>query len=164
MIENIRKLEIGCGTLPHEGYEHNDARVLDHIEYFGRAEELNFPDGTFDEIFGTGIFEHFTYYQAADFLKKAVKWLKLGGFLDINVPDMDKWIIHIVKKDRDEKWIDAVLYGWRFFDYDEHFSWWTQTMMENACIAAGFSRTDVYQKWAYSGETDWHICLKAYKE
>ena len=166
LVMQVRKLEIGAGCeqgAQKAGYEHNELNPGPDVEFVGPAQELEFPDNTWDEIFGTGIFEHFTYEEAVLFLHKAIRWLKPGGVLDINAPDISKWIVHLAKQDRDPQWIAACFHGWQRFPDDEHKSWWSRDMMENVLTAVGFVSLDVYQLWAYQGPDDWHICIKGYK-
>jgi predicted SAM-dependent methyltransferase len=167
MEQVIRKLEICSGPdggTP--GYEHNDINPGPHIDHPGPAQELIFPEATFDEIYGTGAFEHFTYWEAGEFLRRAIVWLKPGGFLDINVPDISKWIQHIVRRDtenKDAQWVENTFLGWRRFPGDAHLSWWSPDIILGALEAAGFVDMDVYRTWAYQGESDWHVCVRAYR-
>ena len=60
-----RHLEIGSGPSPRPGYEHNDVNPGPHIEHVGATHDLEFPDETFVEVFGTGALEHMTFEQVA---------------------------------------------------------------------------------------------------
>jgi predicted SAM-dependent methyltransferase/glycosyltransferase involved in cell wall biosynthesis len=159
----IRKLEIGAGPVPHEGYEHNDLNPGPGIDHVGAIQDLDFPDGTFVEVYGTGAFEHLTYAQAIKFLKKSLRWLTPGGVLDINTPDMMGWVADAIHERKFPAWITAAFEGWCRWPGDEHKSFWTEPLLVMALHEVGFERVHVYQRWAYVGPEDWHICVKAYR-
>jgi predicted SAM-dependent methyltransferase len=159
----MRRLDIGSGDNPIEGYEHNDVQAFPHIEHLGPIQDLEFPEGTFQEIHGSGCLEHLTYWQAAEFMRRAFKWLEPGGVLDINAPDIDHWIEYLVQQDPRTAWVNSAFRGWCRWEGDEHKSWWGEEMLCNALRAVGFVDLDVYQHYWYSGPDDWHICVKAFK-
>jgi predicted SAM-dependent methyltransferase len=158
-----RKLEIGCGPLPTPGYEHNDLNPGPGVDHVGAIQDLNFPDSTFIEVYGTGCLEHLTFLQAVKFLKKALKWLAPGGMLNVNVPDMMGWVKDAIHESKDPKWIAAAFEGWCRWPGDEHKSFWTEQLLVMALYEVGFEKVDVYQRWAYAGPHDWHVCVKAYR-
>jgi predicted SAM-dependent methyltransferase len=157
----MRKLEIGSGANPLDGYEHNDINPGPHIEHVGAAQDLRFPDATFDEIAGWGAIEHLTYPQAAEFFRKVIRWLTPGGMLLMNAPDVEKWIIHLIRQDRPRDWVLAAFDGWRRFPGDEHKSWWTHGMIRAVLETVGFTDIEFQSGHTTDYTTDWHVCVTA---
>lgn len=56
----------------------------------GMLEELNYAENTFDFIIFGAVLEHL--YNPSGSIKRAMKWLKPGGFIHIEVPSSD-WLI-----------------------------------------------------------------------
>lgn len=162
-VKKPRKLEIGCGPLPTPGYEHNDLNAGPGVDHVGPIQELEFPDGTFIEVYGNGCVEHLTFQQAIKFLKKAIHWLTPGGMLHFNVPDMVGWMRDEIHGRKDAAWRKAAFEGWCRWPGDEHKSFWTEQLVVMTLHEIGYEKIDVYQRWAYAGPEDWHVCVKAYK-
>jgi predicted SAM-dependent methyltransferase len=160
-----RRLEIGCGPNPMDwtigDYERNDLNPGPGIDHVGAIQDLEFADSTFIEVYGTGCLEHLTFMQAVKFLKKALHWLRPGGILDVNVPDMMGWVKDAIHETKDEKWIRAAFEGWCRWPGDEHKSFWTEELIVMTLKEVGYTNIDVYQRWAYAGPEDWHICVRA---
>lgn len=108
--EGMKALDIGAGlgkamlSLQHHGF---DAYGLEpSIPFYERAisqmgisseklklgalEELDFTDESFDFITFGAVFEHL--YNPKQCLEKALRWLKPGGVIQIEVPSAD-WFI-----------------------------------------------------------------------
>ena len=86
-----RRLEIGCGPSPRSGYEHNDINPGPDIEHVGPIHDLDFPDGAFVEIFGTGAIEHLTYEdELPRFLREVRRVLGEFGQLCVVGPDYNR--------------------------------------------------------------------------
>lgn len=96
----MRKLEIGAGPHPKEGYEHLDVRRLAHVEYIANARALPFADQTYDEVFSNHVIEHFGWREVRAVLTEWLRVLKAGGHLDIITPDFYRlWENLITQRD-----------------------------------------------------------------
>lgn len=79
----IKKLEIGAGQRPQEGYEHLDVKAFPHIEYVCDARKLPFKDNSYDEIFSHWVLEHFAWREIPSLLLEWKRVLKPGGTIKI---------------------------------------------------------------------------------
>jgi predicted SAM-dependent methyltransferase len=88
------RLHIGCGSQHFDGYinidyppsEHNLVQVK--ADVYADIKSLDFPVGSVDEIRLHHVFEHFNRVTALAMLIKWHKWLKIGGLLYIETPDL----------------------------------------------------------------------------
>ncbi|HHT9135736.1 MAG TPA: methyltransferase domain-containing protein [Candidatus Wunengus sp. YC60] len=87
-------LHLGCGEQHLDGYinidypptEHNVMQVK--ADVYANVTELDFPPGSVDEIRLHHVFEHFSRVTALAMLIKWHNWLKIGGKLYIETPDL----------------------------------------------------------------------------
>ena len=79
----IRKLEIGAGDRPAEGYEHLDFREGPHIEIVAYAQSIPVEDETFDEVYSHWVFEHFAWREIIPLLLEWKRVLKPMGKVKI---------------------------------------------------------------------------------
>ena len=88
--DGIRRLEIGSGDEPQDGYEHLDSRPdLPHVEHVcDIRKRLPFPDGHWDELLSRSCLEHVSWREAPAVLAEWARVLKPGGSLDLWVPDL----------------------------------------------------------------------------
>ena len=91
------KLHLGCGTRYFEGYVNIDYPPTEHTvqknlvaDKFCNILELDYEKETVDEIRLHHVFEHFSRPVTCALLTNWYLWLKVGGILDIEVPDFEK--------------------------------------------------------------------------
>jgi 2-polyprenyl-3-methyl-5-hydroxy-6-metoxy-1,4-benzoquinol methylase len=82
------------------------------------VEECDFPEGSFDVIFASHVFEHFL--DPLGVTRRATKWLKPGGLLMIEVPDQFN-VIHMKRK-RYEGRIDPIARSFLSIHHTAFFS------------------------------------------
>lgn len=88
------RLHLGCGEQLFPGYvnidypsdEHNVMKVK--ADYTADITQLDFPPQSVDEIRLHHVFEHFNRVTALAMLIKWQQWLKIGGKLHIETPDL----------------------------------------------------------------------------
>lgn len=80
------RLNLGCSDTPLRGYLNADARVECNPDIVTNANQLPFPDNTFDLIRASHILEHFHPHQTEDVLREWLRVLKPGGYLVVCVP------------------------------------------------------------------------------
>lgn len=86
--KTLRKLEIGAGTHRIQGFETLDIIGGRHVDYvWDAAKHLPFEDCSFDVIYASHVLEHVAWYQTETVLSEWVRILKLGGRLEIWVPN-----------------------------------------------------------------------------
>ena len=84
----IRKLEIGGGPKPREGYEQLDVVSRPHVDYVGHAWKIPTADNSFSEVYGRHVFEHFSPYYAGKALEEFKRVLISGGRLHLIIPNL----------------------------------------------------------------------------
>lgn len=89
------RLEIAAGERPTEGFIHNDARPLPHIELVADArQELLSLVGVerCSQVRATHVLEHFPFNETVDVLRTWGEMLIPGGTLYLEVPNL-QWQI-----------------------------------------------------------------------
>ncbi len=84
----VRQLEIGPGPNRIADFETLNVRAglaVDYVHDVSRA--LPFDAGTFDLIYASHVLEHMAWYQTQSILTDWVRTLKVGGRMEIWVPD-----------------------------------------------------------------------------
>jgi FkbM family methyltransferase len=88
------RLHLGCGRRHFDGYVNIDYPPSQHnliqvqADVYVDIKRLNFPCGSVDEIWLHHVFEHFNRVTALAMLIKWHQWLKIGGNLHIETPDL----------------------------------------------------------------------------
>ena len=90
-------IEVGSGALPRPGYIHCDIHPTKHVEYVCNAWAISFKPESVDEIYARHMLEYPTYREAKRTLQHWLCLLKIGGHIDINVPDSKKHIEQLSK-------------------------------------------------------------------
>lgn len=146
----MRRLEIGAGNHPQEGYEHLDIRQLPHIEYVCDARRLPFPDGSYDEVFSNQVIEHFGWREVEAVLVEWLRVLKPRGKLEIITPDFYHiWESLITQRDLpvsekwrggpvDSKFVAYVTGGSQDYPENSHlahytYDWYKETLESLGC-------------------------------
>ena len=135
----MKKLNAGCGNIPLIGYTNIDkyycpgstnknlnkelARTWNSEHFdspwiYGDIAELEFENEEFDEIIIVHALEHLSMNDGNKAIGEAIRVLKKGGFLEIEVPDLIKACeylpkVHIKKNGDNELWfrIMGLFYG-----------------------------------------------------
>ena len=90
-----KKIHLGCGDNYLDEYINIDLPTEDQTIIRGKADiranilDLDFDDGTIDEIRLHHVFEHFSRQEALNLLLLWRRWLKPGGTLVIETPDFE---------------------------------------------------------------------------
>ena len=89
-VTKVRKLEIGSGNRPTEGFEHLDFDpTLPHLEYCADFRKLEFlGNDTFDEILSVHCIEHIPWREIKATVAEWVRVLKPGGKIRIATPSL----------------------------------------------------------------------------
>ncbi len=84
----LKKLQVGCGYNPLDGWLNTDLLATSKVVYLDATEKLPFPDNSLDYIFTEHVFEHISYLLGSNFLKEAHRVLKPGGRIRIATPNL----------------------------------------------------------------------------
>lgn len=161
----MRRLELGSGFNPTDGFEHLDANPnAPHLEWLCAIDgPLPFADGTFDVLRAVDCLEHCSYRDTDRVLAEWARVCAPGAQVFVQVPDVEticRWFVHTPA--RLEHWVTdqgtvpcsaidgfqwRVLGGHadgRYVDagsdwkLNAHFSCWTQQSLRDAMQRAGF--------------------------
>jgi predicted SAM-dependent methyltransferase len=145
MLSSLRKLEIGCGHRPTDGYIHNDVNAFEGVDIVSNPWEIDLPDDHLEETLALGLMEHLTYEQVGKTLQNVHRMLQPGGIFLFDVPDIPVWCRYVVDY-FDEKPIPftiehcmSTLYGWQRWPGDEHKSGWYQSKLKETLKTNGFT-------------------------
>jgi hypothetical protein len=112
-MDQIR-CHLGCGERKREGWVNIDIDNKVKPDFVADAKDLNmFEDEAVDEIECCHLFEHFTYPDAVTALKEWYRVLKKGGKLSLELPNLERCIEILCKKEAEEaeKYAMMEIYG-----------------------------------------------------
>lgn len=167
----MRKLEIGSGSRPLEGYEHLDINPkCPHLEYIAPMDKIPTEDNTFDEVIAVHVLEHQSWRKAASTLSEWKRVLKKDGKLRIAVPNL-RWIMQCYNQAQsndntewhkdlkvmvDEETVHLTTNGepnvalWANFkimssgiEFDQHFACFDATLLTSLLKQVGFSTVKI---------------------
>lgn len=85
----MKRLEIGSGNRPLDGYEHLDINPdCPHVEYVAPMDDIPVEDNTFDEVNSIHVIEHQPWPNTLNTLQEWVRVLKPGGLVYIATPNL----------------------------------------------------------------------------
>ena len=98
---NIR-INLGCGADYKPGWINIDSRESYKSELNKDFTELEYLEGTVDEILASHSFSYLTYDEAIKMINKCYKWLKVGGRVEIRVPDFVELVagVHFYREEQ----------------------------------------------------------------
>lgn len=144
----IIKVEVGAGESPRPGYIQCDIRALPNIDHVCNAWQLPFGDGQVDELYSSHMLEHVTEHEGRLTLKEWARVLRVGGRVEIHVPDLEGHIaqyfhpgqspVHPNITNRDHAMLG--FYGWQRFPEDAHQWGYTWETLSAKLKESGFER------------------------
>ena len=140
MTEQIARLDIGCGDHCAPGYtpwDIRDGRSAEHLD--------GIADGSLDAIRASHVLEHIPYERTLDTLREWSRALRLGGTLDVAVPDFDRIMSDCMNGRATTYSVERVLMGGHTDANDVHMAIFNRHKLHEACAAAGF---DYVEDWA----------------
>lgn len=85
----VRKIQIGCGTNFLEGWLNTDLKFSDKILFLDAGAIFPLESDSFDFIFSEHMFEHLKVEQQLNMLSESYRILKKGGIMRIATPNLD---------------------------------------------------------------------------
>jgi ubiquinone/menaquinone biosynthesis C-methylase UbiE len=155
----LLKLHLGCGEQYMEGYinidypssEHNVMKIKPDI--FADITKLDYPAGSVDEIRLHHVFEHFNRVTALAMLIKWQTWLKTGGILHIETPDLVGCakILTSNASLKTKMGIVRHLAGDQAAHWAYHVDHWFGERFEKTLLAFGFKNIKI-KNWSWDHE------------
>lgn len=137
------KLEVGCGVRHHKGYKTIDIESYANPDYLGDFRTMMFED--VDEIRSHHLLEHFDRNEAIFVLKLWASWLKKGGVLIIETPDLEGICEEFIKRKQpmNRYWLARHLYGSQEKEWAFHKDAWWEDKFKAILPKCGFKVTDI---------------------
>jgi SAM-dependent methyltransferase len=111
-------------------------------DIFSDIRDLPFEKGTIDEILAVQVFEHFSFIEGKEVLKYWITLLKKGGYIHLDVPDLDG-TIDIYNEDKE--WGTRLLYGSQKNEYGVHKAMYTKETSKKLFEELGLSEIIFWQ-------------------
>ncbi len=153
-----RRLHIG-GTVRKDGWEVLNALPGPHVDHLGDARDLSqFSDGTFTEVYGSHVLEHFDY--ARDLVPVLAEWHRVlvpDGQLKVSVPDLDVLCTMFADRQRyeqdDRMMIMRMIFGGHVDQYDFHYAGLNEEILGLFLGKAGFAACQRVEAFGIFGDT-----------
>jgi predicted SAM-dependent methyltransferase len=165
------KLHLGCGEKYLEGYINIDFPSSEHstqtnniADKFANILELSYPAGSVTEIRLHHVFEHFTRPIACALIANWYSWLKPGGILHIEVPDLyrtGKIIFNPFRSFKKKMVAIRHLFGSHEADWGVHCEGYTPRSLKKMLAAYGFKINKV-KKNSWLGTYNFEIIAEKY--
>ena len=87
-----RKLQLGAGEHPHEGWLNTDLHGYgrDDLVFLDVRKRFPLPDQSFDLVYSEHMLEHLTYAEGQRCLRECLRVLKPGGVVRIATPSLER--------------------------------------------------------------------------
>jgi predicted SAM-dependent methyltransferase len=126
-----KRIDIGCGPKPADGF------TAWEIKDGKRAESLEgIADGSLDAIRASHVLEHIPHAQTVDVLREWSRALRIGGALEVAVPDFDR-IVNMYTSGSAAP-IEGYLMGGQIDEHDRHYAIFNRQKLTECAAAAGF--------------------------
>jgi len=136
------RINLCCGETHFDGYVNIDSYPLPGVDVICDARELRYAEGTVDEVVMFHAIEHFTLDDACMLVRCVFQWLKPGGHLLIEGPDVIKTVKNAPANADDFELVQCIFGDIvelrKNKDGYQHKWGWTGTLMRNELISAGY--------------------------
>lgn len=85
----IKKMQIGCGSNIIEGWLNTDLNYNNKVAFLDAGEKFPIESDVFDYIYSEHLFEHLKVEQQLNMLKESYRILKKGGIIRIATPSLE---------------------------------------------------------------------------
>ncbi len=159
-------VEVGSGNSPMPGYIHCDIHPAKSVDYACNAWAIPFKPESVYEIYARHMLEHLTYNDAERTLRHWLCILKVGGYIDLTVPDIQKHIEQFTKegyspyvsfKVTNKEHAMAAFYGWQNNEYDIHKWGWTFDALSTLLDELGYDNIKNIDDESLSGPLNLRI-------
>lgn len=85
----LKKLHLGCGRTPLDGWINTDIYINESIKYLDVSRIFPFKGETFQYIFSEHLFEHLNVDQGISMLNECYRILEVGGKIRLSMPNLE---------------------------------------------------------------------------
>jgi hypothetical protein len=128
----MRKLNLGAGDCPLEGYENWDRKTGQEVYPL-----TGVPDASVDEIRASHILEHFSHQDVMAVITEWARALKPGGVLKIAVPNLAYIVDKYQKGNPDGEPLMGYLFGGHVDENDKHGTAMDEGLLKQCLEDAG---------------------------
>lgn len=137
--KEFKKLEIGSGKKPRDGYLHFDIRDIEQTDIVGDAKKLPFDSESFDEVFSRFFLEHLLRSDAKKVLNEIYRVLKINGKVEIIVPNLAYFArLYLEESGQKKEWALNKIYGFENYEEDHHYFGYDEETLKNYLENTGF--------------------------
>ena len=154
ITELYPRINLGCGRFPLEGYTNIDEQA-EEADLLCDAWELE-PPTPAAEVRMDHFLEHVSWRRVPELLQRAHGWLRPGGLLVVEVPDMTA----ILERGTSGDW-QRYIYGSQQHEGEYHRSGFTALTLKLAIERAGFVEVEVFPLISTFQTRPGMPCLKA---
>ena len=148
------KIDVGSGFVKHEGYLTLDK----YCEADIKADILDknlFVNETIDRFLCEHVLEHFTKYEGEWLVQVFYNALKVGGEVEISVPDMGR-----LNEIQDESYKLKVQYGWQCGPGHFHKYGYNKSTLQELMMKYKFNIVSIIETFEYDAPAIRIICKK----
>lgn len=148
-FEEVKKIELGSGKMPHDGYIHIDIEESVKPDIIGDFRQMTFAG--LEEIRAQHLLEHFSREEAIKILRQWHSWLKIGGRIIVETPDIEGVVERFNSNGiwANKEWMVRHLYGSQEADWAFHRDGWYKEKFEKILPELGFKIIHLKQKYSY---------------
>lgn len=143
------KVNLGCGIYKKAGYVNVDKYVPADLNM--DMLNLEFPDNSIDEVYSSQTLEHFSKYEVPKVLSEIYRVLKVGGILDIEVPNLEYCVKKWLEASEEDRWkfpLDTI-FGLEDHEGEFHKTGFTKDRLEYLLNEAGFYVDKLEDIWSH---------------
>jgi predicted SAM-dependent methyltransferase len=87
-----RKLQLGAGEHPHDGWLNTDLHGYGHddLVFLDVRKPFPLPDASFDLVYSEHMLEHLTYAEGQRCLRECLRVLRPGGVIRVATPSLER--------------------------------------------------------------------------
>lgn len=147
----IHKVEIGSGKFPRRGYTHIDIEESAKPDILGDFRTMSFDN--LDEVMALHVLEHFDRREGLEVLKQWHSWLRVGGRLIVETPDLERICQFFTTRPErlwaNREYLNFALYGSQGEEWAYHKDGWWKEKYEEVLPRIGFKIETIWQKHSY---------------
>ena len=141
-------LNVGCGERTFKEYPEGysciniDERDLSNVDKIMDVRKLGFSDGYFDYILASDIMEHFPISETANILKEWRRVLKVGGIIELRVPNFREICRKYIEGIHDTKLSSWLIFGGQDYSGNFHYVGFDREWFKSIVEPLGFTEIE----------------------